>query len=123
MNIMNFCSFAGLRCQELGFGYEVSKDLLDIVNVMQVGQKYSNEEAGCSIYGDAMKKKLTSTPFVQELEYDQNKEGYWTYDRIILQLEDCIDVLNVLFPYFDFIFLFDHSNGHDRLQIRWVEYI
>ena len=27
-----------------------------------------------------------------------------------------MDVLNVAFPSFEFVFLFDHSNGHDRLQ-------
>jgi hypothetical protein len=33
---------------------------------------------------------------------------------MVLQLEDCIDVLKVLYPQFDFLFLFDHSCGHDR---------
>jgi hypothetical protein len=37
---------------------------------------------------------------------------------MVLQLEDCLDVLQVLFPTFDFVFLFDHSNGHDRMQPR-----
>ena len=35
---------------------------------------------------------------------------------MILQLEDCVDVLQNLYPNFDFKFIFDHSNGHDRLQ-------
>ena len=33
-----------------------------------------------------------------------------------MQLEDCIDVLQINFPEYDFLFLFNHSNGHDRLQ-------
>ena len=107
---------SGFTCRELGFGYKVSDEILDIVNTLRENQKYSDEEAAYTIYGNAIKRKLTSTPFVEELEYGQNKDGYWTYDRMILQLEDCIDVLKVLFPDFDFIFLFDHSNGHDRLQ-------
>ena len=107
---------SGFTCRELGFGYDVSPDILAIVNDMRLNKKYSDEEAACAIYGDATKKELTSSPFVQELEYGQNKEGYWTYDRMIIQLEDCVDVLKVLFPDFDFIILFDHSNGHDRLQ-------
>jgi hypothetical protein len=32
---------------------------------------------------------------------------------MILQLKDCIDVLKVLYPQFDFLFLLDHSHGHD----------
>jgi len=31
-----------------------------------------------------------------------------------LQLEDCVDVLKVLYPQFDFLFLFDHSCWHDH---------
>mmetsp|Transcript_26808 Transcript_26808/g.33053 ORF Transcript_26808/g.33053 Transcript_26808/m.33053 type:complete len:391 (+) Transcript_26808:1059-2231(+) len=54
--------------------------------------------------------------FVSELEYGSNKEGYWTYDNMVLQLEDCIDCIKCLYPDYDFMFLFDHSNGHDRLQ-------
>ena len=33
---------------------------------------------------------------------------------MVLQLEDCIDVLKVLYPQFDFLFLLDHSRGHGR---------
>jgi hypothetical protein len=53
-------------------------------------------------------------PFFVEFEYGANKEGYWTYDRMLLQLEDCIDILKVLHPDYDYAFLFDHSCGHDR---------
>ena len=35
---------------------------------------------------------------------------------MVLQLEDCVDVLKWMYPDFDFIFLFDHSNGHDQIQ-------
>ena len=35
---------------------------------------------------------------------------------MIVQSEDCIDVLQYLFPEFDFKFIFDHLNGHNRLQ-------
>jgi hypothetical protein len=33
---------------------------------------------------------------------------------MVLQLEDCVDILNVKYPQYDFLFLFDHSCGHDR---------
>ena len=36
--------------------------------------------------------------------------------ELVIQMEDCIDVLKTLHPEFDFVLLFDHSNGHDRLQ-------
>ena len=33
---------------------------------------------------------------------------------MVLQLEDCADVLTILYPDMEFIFLFDHSCGHDK---------
>jgi len=31
-----------------------------------------------------------------------------------VQLEDCVDCLRVCFPEYDFVFLFDHSQGHTK---------
>jgi hypothetical protein len=33
---------------------------------------------------------------------------------MVIQLEDTVDVLQVMHPQFDFIFLFDHSSGHAK---------
>jgi hypothetical protein len=35
---------------------------------------------------------------------------------MILQLEDYVNVLQTLYPQFDYVFLFDHSNSHDQMQ-------
>ena len=35
---------------------------------------------------------------------------------LFVQFEDCLDVLKVMYPQFDFVFFLDHSNGHDRLR-------
>jgi hypothetical protein len=45
-----------------------------------------------------------------------NNQGYWDYDHIIIQFENCIDVVKTLHPKFDSLFLFDHSCGNDRQQ-------
>ena len=63
---------------------------------------YSDEKAATTLYGKADKRILTTTPFVGELEYGQSRDGYWTYDLMVVQLEDCIDVLQHLYPNFDF---------------------
>jgi hypothetical protein len=60
------------------------------------------------------KEALTPSPFFREFEYGQNADGYWTYQHMVLQLEDCVDILNVKYPQYDFLFLFDHSCGHNR---------
>ena len=41
-------------------------------------------------------------------ELGANNEGYWTYNHTSVQFVDCI---KGLYPQFDFVFLFDHSQG------------
>ena len=78
---------------------------------------YSDVDAAKLLHGNASKPDLTKSPFVEELEYGASKEGYWTYEKMVLQLEDIMDVLHYFFEdKYQFVFLFDHSNGHDRLQ-------
>jgi hypothetical protein len=36
------------------------------------------------------------------------------YNHMVLQLEDCVDCLKVVYPHLDFVFLFDHSSGHSK---------
>ena len=52
--------------------------------------------------------------FCQEFEYSVSSEGYWTYDRMVLKLEDCTKIIKALHTGIDFIFIFDHTCGHDR---------
>ncbi len=47
-------------------------------------------------------------------EYGADSDGYWNYSHMVLQLEDCADVLKHLYPQYDCLFLFDHSSGHDK---------
>jgi hypothetical protein len=66
------------------------------------------------IRGKTYKDPFNNSPFVLQFEYGANNQGYWKDDHVVLQMEDCIDVVKVLWPNFDFLFLFDHSGGHDR---------
>eukprot|EP00957_Ditylum_brightwellii_P089841 6842116-Ditylum_brightwellii.AAC.1 len=45
------------------------------------------------------------------------KEGYWSYNHIILQLEDVLDVLYIAYgDKFDYLFLFDKLCGHNCMH-------
>ena len=44
-----------------------------------------------------------------------NHEGHWNNSHMEVQLEDCFDFLEYLFPLLDFVFLFDQSTGHTKL--------
>lgn len=57
------------------------------------------------------------SPFVKTFNYGQDQEGYWNYDTMIIQFEDVVDCLNVLYDdLYEYVFYFDHSSGHDRLR-------
>ena len=107
---------SAFTCRELGFAHTVPSDIMEKVNKKRMGEMYSDEKAANVLFGSAAKKPLTRSPFLRQLEYGTNKEGYWSYEHMTIQLEHCIDVLKIQFPQFDFLFLVDHSNGHDRLQ-------
>ena len=50
---------------------------------------------------------------VVEFEYGVGKEGYCSYEHMVVQLEDVVDILKTIYTAYEFIFLFDHSCGHD----------
>jgi hypothetical protein len=106
-------------CRELGYNPPLSTTDLERVNIeRQKGGRmdYLDKEAAKSKNGTTCKPKLTSTPFMQLLEYGANNNGYWSYELMVIQFEDCIDVLQTLYPQFDYVFLVGHSNGHDRMK-------
>ena len=103
--------------REYGFNLQLTVEQLHQVNVRRRGKYYMDEEAATKKRGNAKKEDLKSSPFSKKFEYGANKDGYWTYEDMVLQLEDCVDVLKALNgDKYDYCFLFDHSNGHDRLR-------
>jgi hypothetical protein len=105
--------------REFGYGMSLSGDDLDKVNRARtkgVRRYYKDEKSAIAKLGTTKKAPLTESPFTRFFEYGQNNDGYWTYESMVLQLEDVVDCLTVLYPDYEYLFLFDHSNGHDRLQ-------
>ncbi len=49
---------------------------------------------------------------MREFEYRTNNKGYWSYVHMVLQMEDCLDVMRVLHPQYEVLLLFDYSCGH-----------
>jgi hypothetical protein len=66
--------------------------------------KYRNTQAALETRKTEYKAPLTTSPFLREFKFGQNADGYWTYQHMVLQLEDCVDVLNVKYPQYDFPF-------------------
>jgi hypothetical protein len=112
LGVMTF-AFAS---REFGFGHCVSLEHLELVKEEREGTHHSDEEAAMKTKGNALKAPLTESPFVVEFEHAASNQGRWDCDHKIMQFEDCVDVVKTLRPEFVFMFLFDHSCGHDRQQ-------
>jgi hypothetical protein len=50
----------------------------------------------------------------ENFKYGANIKGYWLYEHMMLQMENCLDVMRVLNPEVYVMLLFDHSCGHNR---------
>jgi hypothetical protein len=110
---------SAFQSREFGFGFPAFEQLQNEVNRYRKGKTYMDKDAAMAVYHSDMKQSLNSDPFIQLFEYGnaEGREGYWSYDHMILQLEDVLDVLYVAFgDKYDFVPLFDHSCGHDRMR-------
>ncbi len=103
-----------MQCREFGFGLEMSREQLEKVNQFRQGKKYADEEVAKARRGSEYKNALTCSPFIIEFSYGVQEQCYWNYKLMVIQFEDCIDCLTTLYPEFDYLFLFDHSCGHDK---------
>ncbi|KAG7354913.1 hypothetical protein IV203_004269 [Nitzschia inconspicua] len=97
-----------------GFGREMSTDELQKVNEQRLNKTYWDGEAALEVLKSTSKPPLTASPFVRKLLIGINKEGYWNSNHMAVQFEDVVDCLKVLYPSHEFVFLFDHSQGHSR---------
>jgi hypothetical protein len=101
--------------RELGFGRTLTDDELVRINLeRRIGKTYTDTQAATEILKTINKPVLKESPFVKYLFIGANNEGYWNSFHMSLQFEDVVDCLLVLYPEFELIFLFDHSQGHAR---------
>lgn len=103
--------------REFGFGRVLTKEELDQVNAARraVGRNtYVDKHAAKEVLGTINKSDLKESPLVKYLYIGASNEGYWNSFHMSVQFEDVVDCLQVLYPEFQFVFLFDHSQGHAR---------
>jgi len=116
---------SAFQSRDFGFGLQISKETLALVNASHHNQNYCDTTAATEVFGCISKKPLSETLFLQSITVGANNDGYWNSYHMAVQLEDCVDCLRVLYPEHDFVFLFDHSQGHCKkctaaLQSEWV---
>ena len=112
---------SAFQSHETGFSINISETQLGEINHAHWGQHYVDKDAAMAIHGHTAKKELLHSPFVVYFELGANNEGYWTYNHMAIQFEDCVDCLEVIYPQFDFAFLFDHSQGHAKKLVNGLD--
>ena len=80
-----------------GFGLEMSDAELAEVNAKRRGTNYWSLDSAMNINGTHEKPQLNEPPGVRFLEYGKNKEGYWNFDHMALQMEDVLDCVAVIY--------------------------
>ena len=84
------------------------------INKTRQGKEYFDTVAANEVNGTALKSALTTSPLICLFAFG-GRNGYWTGNHMILQMEDCIDCLKVILDErYEFAFLFDHSSGHAK---------
>ena len=102
---------------------ELTADEMNKINEKRKNDvEYFDKVAAKDVLETTKKKDLTESSFICKLWYGSNNEGYWTDNHMIVQLEDCMDCLTVLFDdRYDFVFLFDHSSGHAKKRVNGLD--
>ena len=103
---------------DLGFGVDWNEELMRCVNDFCQGNKRDDKEAAVKLNGTTVKKDLQSSPFVVEFEHGMNNKGYWRYDNMVMQIEDCVDVLHAMMQdwlqKYDVHFVLNHLKNHNK---------
>ena len=103
--------------REFGFGRVLTNEELDKVNAARrmIGKNtFIDEQAANEVLGTIYKSDLKESPLVKYLYIGASNERYWNSFHMSVQFEDVVDCLQILYPEFEFVSLFDHSQGHAR---------
>jgi hypothetical protein len=103
--------------REFGFGRQLTEAELVKINCERrrgINKTYTDTQAAMEILKTTEKPELKESPFIKYLFIGANNEGFWNSYHMSLQFEDVVDRLMVLYPEYEFVLLFDHSQGHAR---------
>ena len=73
----------------------------DISNQRCSSRNWVENSASIRVNGNIEKKMFQYEDifnfFVKKFEYGEKKDGYWSYEYLIIQLEDCIGVMKGIY--------------------------
>ena len=94
---------------------------------------FIDEHTGFLAFSDEYDSVKVSHPHIRKyarefLEYGENKEGYWTRDKFVDQMQRAVEMAEIKYPKQDgwhHVWVFDHSSCHaamadDALDVRRI---
>ena len=74
---------------------------------------------------NSLRRQKKSNPSIKKyaaefLEYGENREGYWTRDKFVKQMERAVDIAEIKYPKEDgwrHVWAFDHSSCHAAISV------
>ena len=109
---------SGFQSREFGLGNKqaLTEEVLKRINEKRQGKKYKSKDDANLLFNSELKPPLEDDPTLRFFRSGRNCDGFWTSSHMKIQVEDIIDVLQELYPEFDFLFLFDQSSGHTKMK-------
>jgi len=105
---------SAFQSRDYDFGRPMTQEELIRVNQTREGRHYIDKQAAMVVHKRTTKTPLAESPFVRHFLIGSNNDGWWNSMHMAIQTEDMADCLRVLYPEFDHLGLFDHSQGHDK---------
>ena len=84
---------------ERGFRIRISKTQFSNYNMNRVSRSL---------------KPLDETPGIHKISPGKNKDVFWTYETMVEQVADLMDMVGFLHPDLRLVFLFDWISGHAK---------
>ena len=81
---------------QFGWGLEIDVEKLKKINESRRGKDYFDTTAATAVNGHTKKTELTESLLLVTFEFG-GERGYWTGNHMILQVEDCIDCLRIMY--------------------------
>jgi hypothetical protein len=81
---------------QFGWGLEIDIKKLKEINELRRGKDYFDTTAATAVNGHTKKTELTESTFLVTFEFG-GEQGYWTDNHMILQVEDCINCLRIMY--------------------------
>ena len=114
---------SGFVSRQYGWCPIMSEAQLEEINRRREGSHYLAGEQATFVFGATFKPPLDADEknFYWSMRPGANNDGYWKLAHFVLQMENLMDVLDVLYPDEKHVMSLDHSNNHGGKRVGGLD--